>query len=285
MNESPKRRRIDGEQISGGGGSESSTPRVGTAYHCRARRRARDEGTVALRTTCRALTGSAASCSRGRCAGWGANSFPRPSAAPVQRGSRARRARYRDFVRRHPNRYDGMTRAPIDREGLARASSQANEALLAVVRSYGVGRGRASRRARCVRRPPWSRHARGGRLLRWRRRPRRSLRFGCRRRRAATGHARRGAGRAGTAGCGRRLRHPRPTAHRSAPRTRYGCRWARSADTGTSGHRPTRRTSRSVRGGADRPDRGSCRGRGPRPAQGVLHPAGASGIEPEPDVT
>jgi AcrR family transcriptional regulator len=47
-------------------------------------------------------------------------------------------AAYRSFVRRHPNRYDGATRAPVDREGLLAASSQANGALLAVVRSYGV---------------------------------------------------------------------------------------------------------------------------------------------------
>lgn len=45
---------------------------------------------------------------------------------------------YRSFVKRHPNRYDGATRAPIDRAGLQAASAQANEALLAVVRSYGV---------------------------------------------------------------------------------------------------------------------------------------------------
>ena len=45
---------------------------------------------------------------------------------------------YRAFVKRHPNRYDGATRAPIDRDGLLAASAQANQALLAVVRSYGV---------------------------------------------------------------------------------------------------------------------------------------------------
>jgi AcrR family transcriptional regulator len=47
-------------------------------------------------------------------------------------------AAYRSFVRRHPNRYDGATRAPVDRDGLLAASTPANEALLAVVRSYGV---------------------------------------------------------------------------------------------------------------------------------------------------
>jgi AcrR family transcriptional regulator len=47
-------------------------------------------------------------------------------------------AAYRAFVRRHPDRYDGATRAPVDRDGLLAASSSANDALLAVVRSYGV---------------------------------------------------------------------------------------------------------------------------------------------------
>jgi AcrR family transcriptional regulator len=47
-------------------------------------------------------------------------------------------AAYRGFVRRHPNRYDGATRAPVDRDGLLAASAAANDALLAVVRSYGV---------------------------------------------------------------------------------------------------------------------------------------------------
>ena len=45
---------------------------------------------------------------------------------------------YRAFVRHHPHRYDGATRAPIDREGMWAASARANGALLAVVRSYGV---------------------------------------------------------------------------------------------------------------------------------------------------
>ena len=47
-------------------------------------------------------------------------------------------AAYLAFVRRHPDRNDGATRAPVDRDGLLAASSSANEALLAVVRSYGV---------------------------------------------------------------------------------------------------------------------------------------------------
>jgi AcrR family transcriptional regulator len=47
-------------------------------------------------------------------------------------------AAYRAFVRRHPNRYDGATRAPVDRNGMWAASARANGALLAVVRSYGV---------------------------------------------------------------------------------------------------------------------------------------------------
>jgi AcrR family transcriptional regulator len=47
-------------------------------------------------------------------------------------------AAYRSFVKRHPNRYDGATRPPVDREGLRAAAEQANRALLAVVRSYGV---------------------------------------------------------------------------------------------------------------------------------------------------
>jgi AcrR family transcriptional regulator len=47
-------------------------------------------------------------------------------------------AAYRAFVRRHPNRYDGATRVPVDRDGLQAASTPANDALLAVVRSYGV---------------------------------------------------------------------------------------------------------------------------------------------------
>jgi AcrR family transcriptional regulator len=45
---------------------------------------------------------------------------------------------YRAFVRHHPNRYDGATRAPVDRDGMLGASARANGALLAVVRSYGV---------------------------------------------------------------------------------------------------------------------------------------------------
>jgi AcrR family transcriptional regulator len=45
---------------------------------------------------------------------------------------------YRAFVRHHPNRYDGATRAPVDRDGMLAASARANAALLAVVRSYGV---------------------------------------------------------------------------------------------------------------------------------------------------
>ena len=45
---------------------------------------------------------------------------------------------YRAFVRHHPHRYDGATRTPVDREGMAAAATQANGALLAVVRSYGV---------------------------------------------------------------------------------------------------------------------------------------------------
>jgi AcrR family transcriptional regulator len=47
-------------------------------------------------------------------------------------------AAYRSFVHRHPNRYDGATRAPVDRDGMLAASARANGALLAVVRSYGV---------------------------------------------------------------------------------------------------------------------------------------------------
>ena len=47
-------------------------------------------------------------------------------------------AAYRAFVHRHPNRYDGATRAPVDRDGMLGASARANGALLAVVRSYGV---------------------------------------------------------------------------------------------------------------------------------------------------
>lgn len=47
--------------------------------------------------------------------------------------------RFRDFVQRHPHRYDGMTRAPIDWEGFVASSVDANAALSAVVRSYGVG--------------------------------------------------------------------------------------------------------------------------------------------------
>lgn len=46
---------------------------------------------------------------------------------------------HRAFVRHHPHRYDGATRAAVDRERLATASSQANAALEAVVRSFGVG--------------------------------------------------------------------------------------------------------------------------------------------------
>ena len=46
---------------------------------------------------------------------------------------------YRDFVRRYPERYLGMTRMPIvDQAAFAVAARDANEALLAVVRSYGV---------------------------------------------------------------------------------------------------------------------------------------------------
>jgi AcrR family transcriptional regulator len=45
---------------------------------------------------------------------------------------------YRAFVHRHPHRYEGATRAPIDRDAFADAAQPASEALLAVVRSYGV---------------------------------------------------------------------------------------------------------------------------------------------------
>ena len=46
---------------------------------------------------------------------------------------------YRDFVRRYPERYLGMTRMPIeDQAAFAVAAEDANEALAAVVRSYHV---------------------------------------------------------------------------------------------------------------------------------------------------
>jgi AcrR family transcriptional regulator len=46
---------------------------------------------------------------------------------------------YRAFAQRYPHRYDGATRPPIDRDAFAAAAQDANDALLAVVRSYGVG--------------------------------------------------------------------------------------------------------------------------------------------------
>jgi AcrR family transcriptional regulator len=46
---------------------------------------------------------------------------------------------YRAFAQRYPHRYDGATRPPIDRGAFAAAAHDANDALLAVVRSYGVG--------------------------------------------------------------------------------------------------------------------------------------------------
>jgi AcrR family transcriptional regulator len=45
---------------------------------------------------------------------------------------------YRSYARRYPHRYDGVTRAPIDRDAFGAAAEPANAALSAIVRSYGV---------------------------------------------------------------------------------------------------------------------------------------------------
>jgi AcrR family transcriptional regulator len=45
---------------------------------------------------------------------------------------------YRAFVHRVPNRYEGATRAPLDRMAFFAASEDANEAIRAVVRSCGM---------------------------------------------------------------------------------------------------------------------------------------------------
>jgi AcrR family transcriptional regulator len=46
---------------------------------------------------------------------------------------------HRAFVRHHPHRYDGATRAPVDPEGMGAAAAHANGAVQAVARSYGLG--------------------------------------------------------------------------------------------------------------------------------------------------
>jgi AcrR family transcriptional regulator len=67
-------------------------------------------------------------------------------AAELQRAAMGRTGRdglvelatvHRAFARRHPGRYEGATRAPIDREAFSRASVGANAALLAVMRTEG----------------------------------------------------------------------------------------------------------------------------------------------------
>jgi AcrR family transcriptional regulator len=45
---------------------------------------------------------------------------------------------FRAFVRRYPHRYEGATRAPIEREAFFDAARPAADALHAIVRSYGV---------------------------------------------------------------------------------------------------------------------------------------------------
>ena len=45
---------------------------------------------------------------------------------------------HRAFARQHPHRYQGAMRQPFDREAFFRASTFANEALLAVLRSYDM---------------------------------------------------------------------------------------------------------------------------------------------------
>ncbi|MBI2704894.1 MAG: WHG domain-containing protein [Actinobacteria bacterium] len=44
----------------------------------------------------------------------------------------------RSFVQRAPQRYQGIVRHPVDRKALLAASAGANDALLAVLRSYGL---------------------------------------------------------------------------------------------------------------------------------------------------
>ncbi len=53
-------------------------------------------------------------------------------------GLRAIAYAYRAFVQRFPHRYEGMTRNVIDRGAVAVAAQDADAALTAVVRSYGV---------------------------------------------------------------------------------------------------------------------------------------------------
>jgi AcrR family transcriptional regulator len=51
-------------------------------------------------------------------------------------GVRALARAHRDFARRLPHRYEGVTREPFDREAFAEAAVAANAALLAVLREF-----------------------------------------------------------------------------------------------------------------------------------------------------
>jgi AcrR family transcriptional regulator len=53
-----------------------------------------------------------------------------------EEGIRALARAHRDFARRHPHRYEGLTREPIDREAFAEAAAVANGAMLAVLRDF-----------------------------------------------------------------------------------------------------------------------------------------------------
>ena len=53
-------------------------------------------------------------------------------------GVRAQAQAQRDFARRWPHRYDGMTRAAIDPEGVGRSGALANDVSVEMLRSAGV---------------------------------------------------------------------------------------------------------------------------------------------------
>lgn len=46
---------------------------------------------------------------------------------------------FRSHALRHPHRYDGMTRRPVDRSGLQTAAAGADAALRAALRPFGLG--------------------------------------------------------------------------------------------------------------------------------------------------